>query len=75
MSQRVSLLDEKYQIFKVFYSPYTEDVCLSAWPVGLIMQKKKLLKHRKVQRKKHMLVNVDFFRAIVTKLTRIIALF
>lgn len=40
MSQRVSLLDEKYQIFKVFYSPYTEDVCLSAWPVGLIMQKK-----------------------------------
>ena len=41
MSQRVSLLGEKYQIFKVFYSPYTEDVCLSAWPVGLIMQKKK----------------------------------
>lgn len=44
MSQRVSLLDEKYQIFKVFYSPYTEDVCLSAWPVGLIMQKKKIIK-------------------------------
>lgn len=44
MSQRVSLLGEKYQIFKVFYSPYTEDVCLSAWPVGLIMQKKKIIK-------------------------------
>lgn len=46
--------------------------CMASWVDNA---KKKLLKHRKVQRKKHMLVNVDFFRAIVTKLTRIIALF
>ena len=36
---------------KYFIHSYTEDICLSAWPVGLIMRKK-VIKGQKSKKKK-----------------------